>query len=133
MTTADLLDFLLRFSSRHHFLVWRQIFFVFAKVQQAFLFSSPQIRTALQNLHMHLVISHSPDEVWNISSRDPIPVQNAKALFYAQGARYDHLKTVSVKLFDEFMAGNEKALNPNIRKHVFHAVINDRVSADLVV
>jgi aminopeptidase 2 len=133
MTTADLLDFLLSFSSGQHFLVWRQIFFVFAKVRQAFLFSSPQTRTALQNLHMHLVLSHSPEEVWKISSRDSIPVQNAKALFYAQGARYDHLKAVSSKLFDEFMAGNEKALNPNIRKHVFQAVINDRVSTSTTV
>ncbi|MCJ1308698.1 Aminopeptidase 2 mitochondrial [Agyrium rufum] len=133
MTTADLLDFLLGFSSGQHFLVWRQIFFVFAKVRQVFLFSSPQTRTALQNLHMHLVLSHSPEEVWKISSGDSIPVQNAKALFYAQGARYDHLKAVSSKLFDEFMAGKEETLNPNIRKHVFQAVINDRVSASIPV
>jgi len=133
MTTADLLDFLLSFSSGQHFLVWRQIFFVFAKVRQAFFFSSPQTRTALQNLHMHLVLSNSPEEVWKISSRDSIPVQNTKALFYAQGARYDHLKAVSSKFFEEFIVGNEKALDPNIRKHVFQAVINDRVSTSTEV
>ena len=133
MTTTDLLDFLLSFSSGHHFLVWRQIFFVLAKVRQAFLFSSPQVRTALQNLHMHLVLSHSPNEVWNISSSDSIPDQNAKTMFYAQGTRYDHLKAGSSKLFDEFIAGNEKTLNPNIRKNVFQAVINDHVSTSTAV
>lgn len=128
MTTADLLDLLLSFPSGQHFLVWRQIFFVFAKVQQAFLFSSSKTRKALQNFHLHLVLSHAPDEVWKISSGDSIHVQNEKAMFYAQGARYNHLKAVSSKLFDEFRAGNEKALNPNIRKHVFQAVIDDCVS-----
>ncbi|KAH7351188.1 peptidase family M1-domain-containing protein [Rhexocercosporidium sp. MPI-PUGE-AT-0058] len=131
MTTADLLEFLLSFSSEHHFLVWRQIFFVFGKIRQAFLFSSPKVRIALQNLHRHLVVSHSPEGVWRISSTDPIPVQNEKAMFYAQAARYDHLKEVSEKLFDEFVAGNEKALNPNIRKHVFQAVVNDRYESIL--
>ncbi|KAM3082246.1 Aminopeptidase 2 mitochondrial [Clarireedia jacksonii] len=133
MKTVDLLDFLLDFSSGHHFLVWRQIFFVVAKIRQAFLFSSTQTRTGLQNFHKHFVLSHSPKEVWKISSRDSIPIQNAKALFYAQGARYAHLKAVSSKLFDEFIAGNEKALNPNIRKHVFQAVINDRYESILVI
>ncbi|PVH86416.1 aminopeptidase 2 [Cadophora sp. DSE1049] len=133
MTTADLLDLLLSFPVGQHFLVWRQIFFVFAKIWQAFLFSSSRIRTALQSLHLHLVVSNTPEDVWRVTSKDPIPVQNAKALFYAQGGKHGHLKAVSSKLFDELMAGEKNALNPNIRKHVFQAVINDRYESILAI
>ncbi|KAG4443325.1 hypothetical protein IFR05_001194 [Cadophora sp. M221] len=133
MTTADLLNFLSSFTKDHHFLVWRQIFFVLGKIRQAFLFSSPKTRTALQNFHKHLVLANSPEEIWKIGSKDPIHVQDEKAMFYAQGIWYEHLKAGSEKLFDEFKAGNEKALNPNIRKHVFQAVVNDRYESVLEI
>jgi aminopeptidase 2 len=120
--TADLLDFLLSFQDEQNFLVWRQIFFTFTKIKQAFLFSSPQISTALQRFHRHLILPHCSNEIWKINPNDGVPIQNAKALFFSQAAGYDYLNTVASKLFDEFIAGDENALNPNIRKYVFQAV-----------
>jgi aminopeptidase 2 len=129
--TADLLNLVLSFQDGHNFLVWRQIFFTFAKIKQAFLFSSPQISIALQLFHQHLILPHCSKEVGKISLSDAVPVQNERALFFAQAAGYEPLNIVALELFDEFMAGNEKALNPNIRKYVFQAVAkskdNDRV------
>jgi len=124
--TADLLDFLLNFRDEQDFLVWRQIFFTFAKIKQAFLFSSPQTDTALRRFHQHLTLPHCPDEVWKISPSDAVPVQNAKALFFSQAAGYDPLNSVVSELFDAFMAGDAKAFNPNIRKYVFQAVAQSK-------
>jgi aminopeptidase 2 len=130
--TANLLNFLLSFRDEQSFLVWRQVFFTFAKIKQAFLFSSPQINRALECFHRHLVLPHCSNEVWKIKSSDAIPIQNAKALFFSQAAGYDFLSSAASELFDEFIAGDKNALNPNIRKYVFKAVAKseniDRVS-----
>jgi aminopeptidase 2 len=124
--TADLLNFLLSFRDEQDFLVWRQIFFTFAKIKQAFLFSSPQTDKGLQRFHRHLTLPHCSNEVWKISPSDAVPVQNAKALFFSQAAGYDHLNSVASELFDEFMARDANALNPNIRKYVFQAVAKSK-------
>ena len=124
--TADLLNFLLSFRDEQDFLVWRQVFFTFAKIKQAFLFSSPQTDAALQRFHRHLALPNCSNEVWKISPNDAIPVQNAKALFFSQAAGYDHLSIVASELFDDFMAGDANALNPNIRKYVFQAVARSK-------
>jgi aminopeptidase 2 len=124
--TADLLNFLSSFRDEHNFLVWRQIFFTLAKIKQAFLFSSPQTNAALQRFHRHLILPHCSNEVWKINPSDAVPVQNAKALFFSQAAGCDCLNTVASELFDEFMAGDENALNPNIRKYVFQAVAKSK-------
>ncbi|KAK1749389.1 aminopeptidase 2 [Echria macrotheca] len=124
LSTADLLSLLLSFHDAHeqNFLVWRQIFYTFAKLKQAFLFSSPQAETALQNLHRHLVLPLCRDRVWEISASDAVEVQNAKALFFSQAASYPPLSDITTELFDRFIAGDNKAFHPNIRKYVFQAV-----------
>jgi len=136
LRTADLLEFLSSFPEEPDFLVWRQIFFTFAKLKQAFLFSSQQTNIALERLHRHLVLPCCSNEVWKIYSSDATAVQNAKALFFSQAAGYDHLSTVASDLFDEFIAGDKNTLNPNIRKYVFQAVAKskdiDRVSTTAV-
>jgi len=131
--TADLLNFLSRFQHEGDFLVWRQIFFTFAKIKQAFLFSSPETSTALQRFHRQLVLPHCANEAWKIDSSDAVHIQNEKALFFSQATGYDEISTAASGLFDEFLAGGGKnALNPNIRKYVFQAAAKskdvDRVS-----
>jgi aminopeptidase 2 len=120
--TTDLFDFLLSFRNEENFLVWRQIFSTFAKIKQAFVFSSPQTVTALRRFHRHLTLPHCPDKVWEIGPSSTIPDQNAKALFFSQAACYEPLNGLTAELLDAYMAGDAKAINPNIRKYVFQAV-----------
>ncbi|KAH8886640.1 hypothetical protein GQ53DRAFT_727648 [Thozetella sp. PMI_491] len=121
--SADLLNLLFNFQDEQNFLVWRQIFFTLAKLKQAFLFSSSRITIALQRFHRHLILPHYSNEVNKIDLDDPVHIQNAKALFFSQVTGYDDLNTVASDLFDKFVAGDENALNPNIRKYVFQAVV----------
>lgn len=130
LTTTSLLSLLLSLSistEKHHYLIWRQIFAVLAKLQRAFLFSSPKLHNELQNLHKHLVLSNSPPDISEIGSDDLIAVQNEKATWYAQAARHPHLQPHDSELFDAFPSSNAKALDPNLRKLVFQVVVNERV------
>ncbi|KAH8664409.1 peptidase family M1-domain-containing protein [Xylariales sp. PMI_506] len=135
--TADLLTFLSSFREEQNFLVWRQIFFIFAKIKQLFLFSSRQTSKALQRFHQHLILPRCSNEDGKILSSDDVPIQNEKALFFSQAISYDPFNTVALELFDEFMASDEKTLNPNIRKYVFQAVAksedDDRYKAILAL
>lgn len=129
--TTDLLDLMLAFHthSEENFLVWRQIFFTFAKLKQAFMFSSPEVASALHKFHEHMVLPNclpaEEKQVWNISAADAVQVQNAKALFFSQAASYTPISEVAGEIFDKFNAGDTKAFHPNIRKHVFQAVMQD--------
>jgi len=124
LSTSSLLSLLLAFHASHepNFLVWRQIFYTFAKLKQAFLFSSPHAESALQNLHRHLTLPQCPAEVWNITASDTIETQNAKALFFSQAASYPPLRDITASLFDKYLSGDTKAFHPNIRKYVFQAI-----------
>ena len=125
--TSHLLTFLSNFRAETNYFVWRQFLVCFQDIHKAWLFEDAATKHALkvfQNDLMSKPLNELDEQSWNFKPTDSYQEQSFKAVLFSRAQDYEPVKMVAAFLFDQFMAGDTKALNPNIRQAVFKIVLS---------
>lgn len=129
--TSDLLSFLQKFEHETSYFVWRQLLVCLRDIREAWMFDDKETRRALDRFQTTLlskVLDKFGAELWKFKPNDSYNEQDFKSIIFSNSLDYLPVKTTATYLFDQFMSGNHRILNPNIRKAVFQSVLEDENS-----
>lgn len=103
--------------------VWDSVLGNYASVKRAWLFQPKDINEALKKLQASLVENKSLELGWEIKPQDGLLLQQLKANLYsaAVGAEIPSFIDDALAKFKNYSAGNENAIDPNLRGAVFRA------------
>lgn len=103
--------------------VWDEVLGSYAGVKRAWLFQPKAVNDALKKLQGDLVQHKSLELGWEITPNDGLLVQQLKANLYsaAVGAEIPSFVDDALDKFKRYNAGNESAIDPNLRAAVFRA------------
>ena len=131
--SSHFLTFLSNFKHETDYFVLRQLFSSLDDIHKAWLFEDAATLAALKRFQKDLmkkVLSDLGEQLWNFKPGEEYKEQGLKSVLFENAAGYVPAKVVASYLFERFMDGDVKALNPNIRQSVFKIVVSDRSVAD---
>lgn len=104
--------------------VWSEILPSYGSIKRAWLFQPKPVYEALLKFQADLVKDKAVELGWEIKPEDGLLVQQLKANLYsaAVGAEIKSFVDDALEKFKEYSAGNESAIDPNLRGAVFRAV-----------
>ena len=127
--TSNLFSFLNSFRGESNYFVWRQLLVCFQELRTAWMFENSATLQGLQAFQMDLmnpILMGLGEDLWHFKPSHSYNTQNLmKAILFSNASGYAPVKQVSRSLFERFMAGEQKVLNPNIRQAVFKYVLSD--------
>jgi aminopeptidase 2 len=131
--TSDLLTFLSNLKNEKNYFVWRQILVCINDIREAWLFEDASTLAALKSFQLDLmstILGDLDQDLWDFKPGESNKEQGFKAVLFGNAVGYEAVKVVASFLFDQFMDGDTKALNPNIRQAVFKTVLSDPKLSD---
>ncbi|KAH8765892.1 puromycin-sensitive aminopeptidase [Hyaloscypha sp. PMI_1271] len=131
--TSHLFAFLSHFKNEGNYFVWRQILVCLQDICGAWLFEDSSTLAALKRFQADLmskVLGDLGQDLWSFKPGESYKEQSFKAVLFGNAAGYEIVKLTASYLFDQFMDGDTKAVNPNIRKAVFRIVLSDPKLSD---
>jgi aminopeptidase 2 len=131
--TSHLYSFLSHFKNEGNYFVWRQILVCLQDIHGAWLFEDSSTLAALKRFQADLmskVLGDLGQDLWSFKPGESYKEQSFKAVLFGNAAGYEIVKLTASYLFDQFMDGDTKAVNPNIRQAVFRIVLSDPKLSD---
>lgn len=122
ISTTALLDLVKSWSNEANYVVWDQILTSTSQVRGAMIFEDESVKEAL-NLFVADLISKKLKEVgYEFSDSDSFADQQLKSSLFGAAAATGHKEVVdyAVDSFKKFVAGDKKAINPNLRSSIFN-------------
>lgn len=122
ISTTALLDLVKSWSNEANYVVWDQILTSTSQVRGAMIFEDESVKEAL-NLFVADLISKKLKEVgYEFSDSDSFADQQLKSSLFGAAAATGHKEVVeyAVESFKKFVAGDKKAINPNLRSSIFN-------------
>lgn len=122
ISTTALLDLVKSWSNEVNYVVWDQILTSTSQIRGAMIFEDESVKEAL-NLFVADLISKKLKEVgYDFSDSDSFADQQLKSSLFGAAAATGHKEVVAyaVDAFKKFVAGDKKAINPNLRGSIFN-------------
>ncbi|KAH9223455.1 peptidase family M1-domain-containing protein [Leptodontidium sp. 2 PMI_412] len=122
LRTSDLLSMLQNFKDETNFFVWKVIIRTLREISKRLLFEDQCIRNAFVDFHKHLVRGCL---YWKgkFNEDDDMDEILFKALLFGNSGGDEKVVAAADVMFERFIAGDEKILNPNIRAEVFEIIL----------
>lgn len=122
--STDLLNLVKAWSEESNYVVWESALGSIAKIKAAMVFESSSFKDALNEFTLDLISSKLKQVGWEFTDADSFADQQLKSLLFASAAAAGHKEVTAYvnESFDKFIAGDKKALNPNLRSTVFNVV-----------
>lgn len=124
VNSTDLLNLVKAWSGELNYVVWEAILAAIAKIKGALIFEDPSITDALNVFIIDLISAKLTQVGWEFSESDSFADQQLKSLLFASAAAAGYEPAVKFvqTSFDAFIAGDKKAINPNLRDAVFNGI-----------
>lgn len=122
ISTTALLELVKSWSNEVNYVVWDQILTSTSQIRGAMIFEDESVKEAL-NLFVADLISKKLKEVgYEFSDSDSFADQQLKSSLFGAAAATGHKEVVAyaVEAFKKFVAGDKKAINPNLRSSIFN-------------
>ncbi|KAI1077263.1 peptidase family M1-domain-containing protein [Whalleya microplaca] len=103
--------------------VWREILAQLQKVRAAFLFEGEEILGILNTVRIQLIRHFVSEDYLEFHSGDTLEQTFLKKLLFSQLIDHPLVQKKARESWDSLVNGDQKALNPNIRKIMFDTVI----------
>jgi len=122
LRTSHLLNFLQNFEDEASFLVWKAIIATLREVSKRLLFEDHVIRTAFMEFQRSL-IQRCLCRKGNLNENDDIDESRFKALMFGDSGGDEKVVAAAESTFENFVTGDGKMLDPNVRAEVFEIVL----------
>lgn len=122
--TTDLLNLVKSWSSEVNYVVWDEILSRVGSIKSAFLFDDEAITDSLKLFTLDLISEKLTSHGWSFSETDSFADQQLKISFFSAAANAGHKEVVDYaqKQFAAYIAGDDKAIHPNLRGSIFGVV-----------
>lgn len=121
---TDLLNLVKAWSGESNYVVWEQALASIGKIKAALMFEDASIKDALNVFTLDLISAKLGEVGWEFTDSDSFADQQLKSLLFGSAAAAGHPGAVKYaeNAFHSFVAGDKKAINPNLRSTVFSIV-----------
>ncbi|KAL6453598.1 APE2 Aminopeptidase 2 [Candida maltosa Xu316] len=122
--TSSLLDLVKSWSKETNYVVWGEILTRIGSIKAALMFEDEATKNALKVFTRDLIGEKLNEIGWKFTDNDSFADQQLKSSLYASAANADDPKAVDFakEAFAKFVAGDKKAINPNLRPSIFNTV-----------
>ena len=110
------------FEDEASFLVWKAIIATLREVSKRLLFEDHVIRTAFMEFQRSL-IQRCLCRKGNLNENDDIDESRFKALMFGDSGGDEKVVAAAESTFENFVTGDGKMLDPNVRAEVFEIVL----------
>ncbi|KUJ17086.1 uncharacterized protein LY89DRAFT_718765 [Mollisia scopiformis] len=117
--TSTLLNFLKIFDEEENYFVWKQALKTLDAIQEAWRFEEKSVSEGLKSFKRDLIRKCAKSNGWDFKKGDDIVETMLKATMFAQSGSELEVQKVAKSMFDAFLAGDDEAININIRAAVF--------------
>ncbi|KAF2480971.1 peptidase family M1-domain-containing protein [Neohortaea acidophila] len=123
--TSGLLSLLKGFDAEPAFVVWGEITSRIGSVRAAFTYEDDKTKDALKAFQRDLSSPKAHELGWTFSPNDGHMDQQFKGMMFgsAASAGDEKTKAAAFEMFEKFVAGERKALHPNLRSSVYSVVL----------
>ncbi|KAK6082538.1 peptidase family M1 [Seiridium cupressi] len=120
----EFLDFLLRIKDDiDSVFVWRQILEELGTIRAAFLFEGDDFLDILRSVKHELLAHLVAKGLLSFGSTDTIEEKFLKALIFGQLKDHPQVQKKAKAAWQQLLAGDKDALNPNIKRQIFDTVV----------
>ncbi|KAE8452625.1 hypothetical protein EG329_013884 [Mollisiaceae sp. DMI_Dod_QoI] len=116
---STVLDFLKVFDEEEDYFVWKQLFASLNAITEAWAFEDKSVLEGLKSFKSDLIRKCAKRKGWNFEKDDDTVEQMLKATMFANSSDELEVQKAARKMFDAFLAGDDEAINVNIRSAVF--------------
>ncbi|KAK6198853.1 alanine/arginine aminopeptidase [Scheffersomyces amazonensis] len=122
--STSLFNLVRTWTAESNYVVWDSILNKISSIKSVFIFDDESIRKGLDGFVLDLIEDKFNEIGWEFSDEDDFSSQNLKSTFFASAVSSGHQGAIdfSVKAFDDFVKGDKKAINPNLRAVIFNYV-----------
>lgn len=124
INSTDLLNLVKAWSGESNYVVWESALGSIAKIKAAMIFEDESINAALNLFIIDLISAKLKEVGWKFSDSDSFADQQLKSLLFGSAAAAGYKEAVDYahESFEAFVAGDQKAINPNLRSAIFNVV-----------
>lgn len=122
--TTDLLNLVISWKHENNYVVWEEMLKRVGSLKSAFMFEDETVTAGLNAFSVDFISHKLAETGYDISDDDSIAEQKLKGSLFGTAAASGDKKVVEYahKAFAEFVGGNRKAFNPNLRAPIFNTV-----------
>lgn len=117
--TSTVLDLLKVFDAEDSFFVWKQVLSALSSIMEAWSFQEKSITEGLKIFKSDLIRKCAKSKGWDFKKEDDTVEQMFKALMFTNSGTETEVQKAAKIMFDAFLAGDDEAININIRQPVF--------------
>lgn len=122
ISTTALLELVKSWSNEVNYVVWDQILTSTSQIRGAMIFEDESVKEALNFFVADLISKKLKEVGYEFSDSDSFADQQLKSSLFGAAAATGHKEVVAyaVEAFKKFVAGDKKAINPNLRSSIFN-------------
>jgi aminopeptidase 2 len=117
--TSSVLDLVKAFDAEESFFVWKQVLSALSAIMEAWTFEDKSISEGLKLFKSDLIRKVAKSKGWEFKKEDNTVEQMLKALMFTNSGSEIEVRKAAKIMFDAFLAGDDEAININIRQAVF--------------
>lgn len=122
--STDLMNLVRSWSGESNYVVWESALSSIGTIKAATIFELQSFKDALSEFTLDLISSKLNEVGYEFSDSDTFADQQLKSLLFGSAAASGHKEVVAYinKAFEKFVAGDKKAINPNLRSTIFNII-----------
>lgn len=122
--STDLLNLVRAWSGESNYVVWESALSSIGTIKAATIFESQSFKDALSVFTLDLISSKLNEVGYEFSDSDSFADQQLKSLLFGSAAAAGHKEVIAYinSTFEKFIAGDKKAINPNLRATTFNII-----------
>lgn len=122
--TTDLLNLVKAWSNESNYVVWESALGSISLIKAALVFDDESINPALDAFILELISKKLLEVGWEFSDSDSFADEQLKSLLFAYAVAAGHKEALEYvdKSFAAFIAGDKRAIHPNVRGSIFTSV-----------
>lgn len=117
--TSTVLNLLKVFDEEENYFVWKQVFATLTEITEAWTFEDESVSAGLKSFKSDLIRKVAKNTGWDFRKDDNTVEQMLKATMFANSGSELEVRKAAKEMFDAFLAGDDEAININIRASVF--------------
>ena len=122
--TTSLLNLVKSWSDESNYVVWDEILTRIGSIKAAFIFEDEETKDALNAFTIGLIENKLKQIGWEFSDSDSFAEQQLKSSLFSSAIASGYAPAVEYgrQAFDKYIAGDFKAIHPNIRASIFNSI-----------
>lgn len=129
--TSTVLDLLKVFDAEESFFAWKQVLSALGAITEAWTFEDKSITEGLKHFKGDLIRKIAKSKGWEFQKDDDTVEQMLKALMFTNSGSEIEVQKAAKEMFDAFLAGDDEAININIRQSVFAIALSHGGTAEV--